>query len=79
MKIALDRVFRTTSADRDAEGLAKPDVAGLGESLYTDHLVTVELAGSLLFAALIAAIVIANPKRSLRSGEPEQPTASDAY
>ncbi len=75
-KLALDRVFRPTSADHDAEGLAKPDVAGLGESLYTDHLVTVELAGSLLFAALITAIVIANPKRSLRSGAPE-PAQSD--
>lgn len=70
-KVAVDRVFRSTSADHNAEGLAKPDVAGLGESLYTDHLVTVELAGSLLFAALIASIVIANPKRSLRAVEPD--------
>lgn len=70
-KIVVDRVFRQTSAAQTPEGLEKPDVAGLGESLYTDHLVTVELAGSLLFAALIAAIVIANPKRSLRSGELE--------
>lgn len=70
-RIVLDRAVRQTSSARDAEGLEKPDVAGLGESLYTDHLLTVELAGSLLFAALIAAIVIANPKRSLRSVDPE--------
>ena len=40
----------------------KPNVAGLGEALYADHLVTVELAGAILFAALIAAVLIANPK-----------------
>ena len=33
-------------------GTEKPNVAGLGESLYTDHLVTVGLAGVLLFVAL---------------------------
>ena len=70
-KAVVDRVYRPTSAAQTAEGLEKPDVAGLGEALYTDHLLTVELAGSLLFAALIAAIVIANPKRSLRTDEPE--------
>lgn len=70
-KVVLDRAVRQTSSARDAEGLEKPDVAGLGESLYTDHLLTVELAGSLLFTALVAAIVIANPKRSLRSVDPE--------
>jgi len=70
-KIVLDRALRPTSAAQNAQGLEKPDVAGLGESLYTDHLLTVELAGSLLFAALIASIVIANPSRSLRSDDPE--------
>ena len=34
---------------------AKPNVAGLGESLYTTHLVTVGLAGVLLFVWLIGA------------------------
>ena len=33
--------------------------AGLGESLYTDYLLTVELAGALLFVALIGALAIA--------------------
>ena len=51
---------------RDASGAEKPDVAGLGESLYSDHLVTVELAGTLLFVALIAAVAITGPKRPIR-------------
>ena len=48
---------------RDAKGIEKPNVAGLGESLYTDHLVTVGLAGVLLFVALVGAVAITNPKR----------------
>ena len=51
---------------RDAGGAEKPNVAGLGESLYTDHLVTVELAGALLFVALVGAVAITNPKRPIR-------------
>ena len=45
------------------KGNEKPNVAGLGESLYTDHLVTVGLAGVLLFVALVGAVAITNPKR----------------
>ena len=41
-------------------------VAGLGATLYTDHLVTVELAGALLFVALIGALAIASPKPPVR-------------
>ena len=41
----------------------KPNVAGLGESLYTTHLVTVGLAGVLLFVALVGAVAITNPRR----------------
>ena len=47
-------------------------VAGLGATLYTEHLVTVELAGALLFAALIGALAIATPKAPIR------PSTSDA-
>ena len=47
-------------------------VAGLGASLYTEHLVTVELAGALLFVALIGALSIAAPKPPIR------PSTSDA-
>jgi NADH-quinone oxidoreductase subunit J len=67
--IALAHAQRQTSAMRDAGGAEKPDVAGLGESLYSDHLVTVELAGTLLFVALVAAVAITGPKRPIRPGE----------
>ena len=48
-------------------------VAGLGGTLYTDHLVTVELAGALLFVALIGALSIASPKPPIRPGQPNPP------
>ncbi len=41
----------------------KPNVAGLGAALYTDHLVAAGTAGALLFVALVGAVAIANPKR----------------
>jgi len=69
---------RPTSALRDAGGAEKPDVAGLGESLYSDHLVTVELAGALLFVALIAAVAITGPKRPIRPGVGPQQDAGEA-
>ncbi len=47
-------------------------VAGLGATLFTEHLVTVELAGALLFAALIGALAIATPRAPIR------PSRSDA-
>ena len=50
-------------AGRQAAGA---HVAGLGATLYTEHLVTVELAGALLFAALIGALAIATPKAPIR-------------
>ncbi len=59
---------RPTSALSDDSGAEKPSVAGLGEALYSDHLVTVELAGTLLFVALIAAVAIIGPKRPVRPG-----------
>jgi NADH-quinone oxidoreductase subunit J len=62
----LDRAYRSTSWLADAKGNEKQNVAGLGESLYTDHLVTVGLTGVLLFVALVGAVAIANPQRALR-------------
>jgi NADH-quinone oxidoreductase subunit J len=59
----VDRAFRFTSWTHDSKGLEKPNVAGLGEALYTDHLVTVGLSGVLLFVALVGAVAITNPKR----------------
>ena len=66
LALVRDRGSRTTAQlyVHDAQGhpRPKPHVAGLGETLYTDHLVTVELAGALLFVALIGALAIAAPK-----------------
>ena len=69
-RYVLSHAARPTSAIRDAGGVEKPNVAGLGESLYSDHLLTVELAGTLLFVALIAAVAITNPRRPHRPEEP---------
>jgi NADH-quinone oxidoreductase subunit J len=64
--IVLDRAFRPTSWIYDSRGIEKRNVAGLGESLYTDHLMTVGLTGALLFVALVGAVAIAHPKRTER-------------
>jgi NADH-quinone oxidoreductase subunit J len=57
-------------------------VAGLGQTLYTDHLLAAELVGVLLFVALVGAAAIATPKapvrpgiRRLGSGDPAQARA----
>lgn len=64
-------------------GLPPPHVAGLGGTLFTDHLLAVELGGALLFVALIGAIAIATPKLPIRpsvrgavaAGDPAQADA----
>jgi len=53
----------------EQEGGAGTHVAALGGTLYTDHLITVELAGALLFVALIGALAIASPKPPVRPGD----------
>lgn len=58
-----------------------PHVAGLGSTLFADHLISVELAGFLLFVALVAAVSIATPKPPIRPGrkrsaDQAQPTAA---
>lgn len=63
------RAVRSTAMLKDATVREKPHVAGLGETLYTDHLVTVEIAGALLFVALIGALSIAAPKPPVRPGQ----------
>jgi NADH-quinone oxidoreductase subunit J len=69
--------FHATAQIFDFQGRAKPHVAALGETLYTDHLITVELAGTLLFVALVAAVAIAAPKPPVRRGAapPDTPSA----
>jgi NADH-quinone oxidoreductase subunit J len=59
----VERAIPPTMLIRNANNQLKPDVAGLGESLYTTHLVSVGLSGVLLFVALVAAVAITNPKR----------------
>ena len=65
----LARSVRPTARLVDMNGLLKPHVAGLGETLYTDHLMTVELTGALLFVALVGAVAIATPKPPVRPNE----------
>jgi len=62
----LARAVRPTALFKDENGAAKPHVAGLGETLYTDQLLIIELAGVLLFVALIGALSIATPKPPVR-------------
>jgi NADH-quinone oxidoreductase subunit J len=61
----LTRAQRLTSliSDPQTPNIDKPNVAGLGGSIYTDHLVTAGIAGALLFVALIGAVSITNPRR----------------
>jgi NADH-quinone oxidoreductase subunit J len=60
--------FRSTSQLKEQQRVPKPHVAGLGEALYTDHVIAAELSGVLLFVALVAAIIIAAPKPPIRPG-----------
>ena len=69
----INRAVRPTARLVDDHGLPKPHVAGLGETLYTDHIATVELTGTLLFAALISALAIATPKAPIRPGQKKTP------
>ncbi|WP_435005851.1 NADH-quinone oxidoreductase subunit J family protein [Tundrisphaera lichenicola] len=67
--LVLSRSLPETSRLPEATGNGQAfnrHVAGLGGTLYTDHLVTVELAGALLFVALIGALAIATPKAPIR-------------
>jgi NADH-quinone oxidoreductase subunit J len=60
----LDRSLTPTSQIDEAPGSEKPNVAGLGTTLYTDHLIAAGMAGALLFVALIGAVAIAGPDRT---------------
>ncbi len=68
VRTVISRSVRPTALLKDGTSRPKPHVAGLGETLYTDHLITVELAGGLLFVALIGALAIATPKLPVRPG-----------
>jgi NADH-quinone oxidoreductase subunit J len=72
---ALTATNRLPEADPSGRTLGR-HVAGLGGTLFTDHLVTVELAGALLFAALIGALAIATPKPPIRPGGTPPPPST---
>ncbi|MEO6811827.1 MAG: NADH-quinone oxidoreductase subunit J [Isosphaeraceae bacterium] len=78
MNALMDRAIRPTAR---LGGPGVPHVAGLGGTLYTDHLIVVELAGALLFVALVGAAAIVAPRPRFRPvsaqsgpGEPALPT-----
>jgi NADH-quinone oxidoreductase subunit J len=76
----LARGQRPTSLIRDPRtpSIDKPNVAGLGGSIYTDHLITAGIAGALLFVALIGAVSVTSPRRPGGSGRDrfeDRPTA----
>lgn len=67
----LDRSARPTARivqTLPPEGTPPPHVAGLGGTLFADHLITVEVAGVLLFVALVGAAAIATPRPPVRPG-----------
>jgi NADH-quinone oxidoreductase subunit J len=73
--IVLNKALSPTSRlpESESENASGRHVAGLGGALFTDHLVTVELAGALLFVALIGALMIAAPKPPVRPARPTPP------
>ncbi|HUY91526.1 MAG TPA: NADH-quinone oxidoreductase subunit J [Pirellulales bacterium] len=54
--ISVDRI---AAADREAEILSPQHMAHLGGQLFSRHLIAVEVAGTLLLAALVGAVAIA--------------------
>lgn len=72
----LDRTLSPTNRlpESESDNASGRHVSGLGGTLYTDHLVTVELAGALLFVALIGALAIASPKPLVRPNRATPPT-----
>jgi NADH-quinone oxidoreductase subunit J len=72
---AIDRGLRPTARLVDRVGRERPNTAGLGESLYSDHLISAGFASVLLFIALVGAIAIANPGRAV--GARDGPTGTE--
>ncbi len=70
--IVLSRAIRRTAllgpSVSTKPGDTAPHVAGLGATLFTDHLIAVELGGALLFVALVGAISMATPRPPIRPG-----------
>jgi NADH-quinone oxidoreductase subunit J len=80
-RFVMERAISTRSILPEmTDGPIKPaHVASLGTALFTEHLLTIELAGSLLFAALIGALAIATPRPPIRPATlstPAQPAST---
>lgn len=60
--------FAGTPANRPAQGLAADNVGGIGRALFSDYLLAVELAGTILLVATVGAIAIANRHRPRAKG-----------
>ncbi len=63
-------------AEAAANGIPPAHVAGLGGTLFTDHLISVEVAGAILFVALVGAAAIATPKPPVRP-TPARPAGAE--
>jgi NADH-quinone oxidoreductase subunit J len=63
------RIPATDPAGRNAT--PAPHVAGLGQALYSDHLIAIEAVGALLFVALVGAAAIGTPRSA--AAEPTRP------
>jgi len=68
--MVLSRAIRRTAllgpSTSTQPGDTAPHVAALGATLFTDHLIAVELGGALLFVALVGAISMATPRPPIR-------------
>jgi NADH:ubiquinone oxidoreductase subunit 6 (subunit J) len=62
--------FAGTPANRPPEPVSADNVAGLGRALFTDYLLAVELAGTLLLVATIGAIAITHRTPAGRRAAP---------
>ena len=61
------RARRRSRSTARPNGCRPRNVAGLGRTLFTDHLLAVELAGTLLLVATVGAIAIAGGRREGRA------------
>lgn len=66
--VVLLTVLKTEPANRSAASTPQESVANLGAGLFTDHLISIEVAGTLLLVALVAAVCIAG--RSKTAAQP---------
>jgi NADH-quinone oxidoreductase subunit J len=74
---AVPGTSRFPEAKARPAGTPPPHVAGLGGTLYTDHLIAAEVAGVILFVALVGAAAIATPKAPVRPDPTRRAATAD--